>query len=287
MNDSALDQDLARRAVDGDLASLEELVLRHRSWIYNVALRMVWNPPDADDVTQEVLLKAVTKLASFDGRSSFRTWLHRITCNHVLNMKRRATEEGFVSFSEFASDLDSAPDRDLPDERAIPVDRALLIEEAKLACLTAMLLCLDRRQRLAYVLSDMLGTSSSTAAELLGTSQPNYRQILSRGRRALHQFMAGACGLVETQNRCRCAKKTAGAIDKGLIDPHHLRFTQPGAPRLADVDEGDLEALESRMDRLHRDQHREAHFVDPPDTSAAVIRFLEDPVVRETLRLDA
>ncbi len=286
MSDAAADKDLVRGAVGGDLAALEELVQRHRPWIYNVALRMVWNAQDADDVAQEVLLKAVTKLATFDDRSSFRTWLHRITCNHVLSMKKRSSEERFVSFSQFASDLDAAPDLDLPDERAVPVDRALLVEEAKLGCLTAMLLGLDRRQRLAYVLTDLLGTPSSTAADLLDATPENYRQILSRGRRALHRFMQGTCGLVETRNRCRCANRTAGFIEAGHVDPEKIRFARPEAPRLAEVNERDLEALESRMDRLHRDQQRQAHFTEPPDPRAALTRFLEDPVVRGTLRLD-
>ena len=170
MNDSPDDHELVTRAVGGELAALEELVLRHRPWIYNVALRMVWNAQDAEDVVQEVLLKAVTKLATFGGRSSFRTWLHRITCNHVINMKRRAAEARFVSFTQFAADLDAAPDLDLPDERALPVDLGLIVEEAKLGCLTAMLLGLDRRQRLAFVLSDLLGTPTTIASELMETS---------------------------------------------------------------------------------------------------------------------
>ena len=83
------DADLVRRARDGDRNALENLVRRYQRWIYNVALRMVWSPEEARDVTQEVLIKVVTKLATFRGRSSFRTWLYRITANHVLNMKRR------------------------------------------------------------------------------------------------------------------------------------------------------------------------------------------------------
>jgi len=82
------DGDLAARARSGNRAALEALVQRHQRWIYNIALRMLHHPQDAEDVTQEILLKAFTHLASFEGRSSFRTWLYRIVVNHVLNMKR-------------------------------------------------------------------------------------------------------------------------------------------------------------------------------------------------------
>ena len=166
------------------------------------------------------------------------------------------------------------------------MDSALLVEEAKLGCLTAMLLGLDRRQRLAYVLADLLGTPSSTAAALMEVSPANHRQILSRARRALHSFMEGTCGLVNTSNRCRCAKRTAGFIDAGHVDPEDLRFARPEAPRLAEADTASLEALESRLDHLHREQQRQARYLEPPEPGAALLRFLEDPVVRRTLHLD-
>ena len=82
------DQNLVLRARSGDRQALEDLVQRHQAWIYNIAVRMLHHPQDAEDVTQEILIKVLTRLSSFEGRSSFRTWLYRIVVNHVLNMKR-------------------------------------------------------------------------------------------------------------------------------------------------------------------------------------------------------
>ena len=70
--------ELVRRAKNGDRDALERLVLRHQAWIYNIAVRMVFQPQDAEEVTQEVLIKAVTRLSTFQGESKFRTWLYRI-----------------------------------------------------------------------------------------------------------------------------------------------------------------------------------------------------------------
>jgi DNA-directed RNA polymerase specialized sigma24 family protein len=67
--------ELVRRAKNGDRDALERLVLRHQAWIYNLAVRMVFQPQDAEEVTQEVLIKAVTRLSTFQGESKFRTWL--------------------------------------------------------------------------------------------------------------------------------------------------------------------------------------------------------------------
>ena len=83
---------LVDEARAGSRDALEKLILRHQAWVYNIAVRMVFQPQDAEDVTQEVLVKAITRLSTFQGNGQFRTWLYRITANHVLNMKRRGGE---------------------------------------------------------------------------------------------------------------------------------------------------------------------------------------------------
>ena len=82
------DADLVAAAQAGNRDALEQLVARHQSWIYNIVVRMIYDPHDAEDITQEILIKLVTKLSTFEGRSRFRTWLYRLVVNHVLNMKR-------------------------------------------------------------------------------------------------------------------------------------------------------------------------------------------------------
>src|SRR4029450_10124193 len=86
------DRVLVLRTKSGDRDALEELVGRHHARIYNIAVRMLYHPQDAEDATQEILVKALTALSSFEGRSAFRTWLYRIVINHVLNAKRGRLE---------------------------------------------------------------------------------------------------------------------------------------------------------------------------------------------------
>jgi len=80
---------LVTAALSGNQQALEELISRHQGWIHNIAVRMLWNPQDAQDTTQEILLKIVTYLSSFRRESAFRTRAYRIVCNHVLNCRRR------------------------------------------------------------------------------------------------------------------------------------------------------------------------------------------------------
>ena len=88
------DEELSvRMAQDGDRGNpLEWLVRRHSPWIYNIALRLLYHPDDAQDASQEILVKVITRLLMFEGRSSFRTWLYRIALNHLLTMKRLRRE---------------------------------------------------------------------------------------------------------------------------------------------------------------------------------------------------
>ena len=84
--DNSIDLRLIDEALKGSSKSLEQLIKRHQHYIYNVALKMVLSPFDAEDITQEVLIKVVTKLSQFEGKSDFRTWLYRITFNHFLKI---------------------------------------------------------------------------------------------------------------------------------------------------------------------------------------------------------
>ena len=218
------DSELVASAQRGNRSALEELIMRHQAWIYNITLRMVGSAQDAEDVTQEILIKVITKLSTFQKRSSFRTWLYRIVANHVMNMKKRPSEHLFSSFEHHGRLIDSAPDMNLPDPRSVPVDVNLLVEETKLRCMTGMLLCLDRTQRLVFILGAIFGVSCAVGSEITGISQENFRQKLSRARRQLSNFMNEKCGLLKKDNSCNCARKTRAAIMAGYVDPHSLQF---------------------------------------------------------------
>src|SRR5262245_24523001 len=191
---------LVSRAQAGDGDALHDLVRHHQAWIYNIALRMLAHPQDAEDATQEILVKALTRLSSFEGRSRFRTWLYRIAVNHVLNMKRGRRELPALTFACYAHGLDATPDLDPPDPHGAPADLRLLVDEARLTCTSGMLLCLDREQRLVYILGEIFGVTDVVGAELLEIRRENFRQRLARARREIYNFMHDKCGLVNRAN---------------------------------------------------------------------------------------
>jgi RNA polymerase sigma factor (sigma-70 family) len=279
------DGELVAHAQNGDRVALEKLVLRHQAWIYNIAVRMVFRPQDAEDVTQEVLVKIITRLSTFKGESRFRTWLYRIAANHVLNMKRRSAESGVTTFAEYGAAIDGTPDLDLPDPNSVPVALPLLVEEAKNGCTMGMLLCLDRKQRLIFTLGAILGASAGVGGEVLEMSADAFRQCLFRARRDLHSFMNGQCGLVNKDNPCRCPKKTRGFVEAGHVDPHHLLFVPQHFERVRDVASATVREIEDVVERQHTDIYRDHPFLQTADQVAWLRRLLESEGVRGALHL--
>ncbi len=279
------DQELVRLIKSGSRAALEELVGRHQSWIYNLALRMVHHPADAEDATQEILIKLLTRLSTFDGRSALRTWLYRVATNHLLNMKRGRAESRQLTFAQYGRNLDDTPDADLPDPRAVPVDVQLLIAEARIGCTSGMLLCLDREQRLVFILGSIFGVSDAVGAELLELSRDNFRQRLARARRDLRNFMQDKCGLVNTANPCRCAKKTQGFIKAGHVDPSNLRFARERMTHVRDVAALASDEI-TGLDQAYAEVYRDHPFQNSPDFVARLRELLNRPELRSTLELE-
>ncbi|MDX2200230.1 MAG: RNA polymerase sigma factor [Phycisphaerae bacterium] len=277
---------LVERVVGGDRAALEQLVLRHQAWIYNIAIRMVFRPQDAEEVTQEVLIKVITKLSTFKGESAFRTWLYRIAANHVLNMKRRWAETRSTTFADYGAAIDGTPDLDMPDPRAMPVELPVLVEETKNSCTMGMLLCLDRKQRLIFTLGAILGASDSVGADVLDMTADNFRQCLARARRDLHSFMNHQCGLVNKNNPCRCPKKTRGFIEAGHVDPQNLMFVPLRVQRVRDIAPETTREIEDVVERQHLDIFRDHPFLQPSDQIAWLRRILESGGLRAALHLN-
>jgi len=147
-----------------------------------------------------------------------------------------------------------------------------------------MLLCLDREQRLSYILGAILEVSDAVAAEVLEISPDNFRQRLSRARRDLRNFMNDKCGLVNPANPCRCAKKTRGFIQAGHVDPQNLLFV---GERLCEVREAAPKAYETikTLDDQCADVYRRHPFYKPPDLGQMLRRLVESPDLKRATNL--
>ena len=246
---------------------------------------MVVSPDDAADITQEALLHIVTRIAQFEGRSSFRTWAYRIVTNCFLDTKRRPIEKMVQGFGALGEELDRLGLEELHLDKELEPERAYIVEEAKVGCMLGMLLCLSREQRIVYILGEVFETPSELGADILDTTPANFRQRLARARAELHNFMNQKCGLVNKANPCRCPKKIRAFIREGIVDPKSLKFTGPHLTYLKGQMEDKSRRLEQLVDQAHGDLFRSHPFQQGPDMTEALYTILRDPETREVLNL--
>src|SRR5262245_57661119 len=215
-------EDLARLAVRGDRNALDELVRALQGDVYGLALRMLWNREDAEDATQEILVRTVTRLARFDFRSRLKTWVYRIAVNYILDVKKSPVERMHLTFERFAEDLNHG----LSSEGPTDAERSILTEEVKIGCTLGMLQCLDRPHRLAYVVGEILDLSGPEAAEALGISPDLFRKRLQHARTAIESFTRTYCGLSSDGAACACHRRVPAALRLGRVQPDAPDFAE-------------------------------------------------------------
>jgi RNA polymerase sigma factor (sigma-70 family) len=256
------DLDLVLASLEGNRQALEKLILRHQAWIYNIVFKMVMDHDDASDITQEILIKILTNLSSYDHQKGrFRTWVYRIAANHVLTMKKRKFEMRITDFDTYVSLIEK-----LPDHRAFShPDSEILAEELKTGCMMGMVLCLSRTARLVFLLGAVFNVSDSVGAEILEISRENFRKILSRSRHKVYSYMNGICGHVNKNNPCRCSYKVKNFLDLKMMDPGKLRFHRPEFQRVKDIINERFDDFNEAYYGPFLELFREQPFYDPPD----------------------
>lgn len=216
-------QKLVRLAAEGDKGALEQLLTGVQDLVFNLSLRMLGTIHDAEDASQEILIRVMTNLASFRGESAFTTWVFRIAVNHLKNYRKSMFAQHPLSFEYYGEDIVSGKEKDIPD-LTMGVDRNLLEQELKLSCTNVMLQCLDTDSRCIYILGTMFRVDSRLAAEILEISPEAYRQRLSRIKKKMAGFLDEYCGL-SGKGVCSCSKRISYAIATHRVNPEKPEFT--------------------------------------------------------------
>lgn len=234
-----LDPALLADAKAGRLAAVEGIVAAIQPGVFNLAVRMLGHREDAQDASQEILVKVVTHLGSFRGEAAFSTWVWRIARNHLATAATRARESPEVSLDEMEERLGRGLAFETGGPAALtPADKAEARELA-VRCTQGMLLRLDRGHRLAYLLDTFLGLPSEEAAAVLEIEPAAYRKRLSRARQELHRFAERNCGWANPAAPCRCERQLPA-----------VRAT--GSDGALPLQAGELAEAEARFDQLAR-----------------------------------
>lgn len=207
--------DTIAAAQNGDRQALEAVLSSVQDRIHNLARRILVNPEDAGEATQEILILVLTRLSTFRGDSAFSTWVYRVAVHYLLTAKKIRDRDLGLTFDQFAGDLETGLVADPPEAP----DDAVLYNELRVSCTMAMLLCLSMDLRLAYVLGDIFELDQNEASEILELTPAAYRKRLSRARGEVMAFTARHCGLVGSQAACRCPRRLPAAMAAGRIRP--------------------------------------------------------------------
>ena len=227
VNDADLDEltGVALAARDGDRAALEALCRAMLPAMYRLALRFCGTPADAEDAAQEVMIRLVTHLGSFEGRSRFTTWAYTVAVRQLMRAVRRPAEASVGGAEDFAAFLD-AHVADPAWDPAAQADYDELCADVRLSCTYGMLLCLSREHRVAYLLGDLLGFTDVDGGQACGIGRAAFRQRLARARSVMRDLMGRRCGLVRASNPCRCDRLVRASIDAGVLDPADPRWAR-------------------------------------------------------------
>ena len=216
-------QTMAEKATAGDREALEVLVAGVQDMVFNLSLRMLGTFADAEDATQDILLKMITHLSTFRGESAFTTWVFRIAVNHLKNYKKHMFAHAGLSFAYYGEDIENGKIQDVPDVTQ-NVEKDILAEELKMSCTNVMLQCLDTESRCIFILGTMFQVDSRIAGEIWKIPPEAYRQRLSRVRRKMADFLGQYCGEYGS-GRCRCKDRVNYAIQNHRINPLQLCYT--------------------------------------------------------------
>ena len=190
------EEELVRRAQAGDLDAFEALTTRYEQRIFSLAMRMLRQEQDAEDVTQQTFLSALENLDGFRGEASFATWLFRIATHAALKIIRKRKGLKTISLEEAAEGTDCGDSIPHPEFIAdwLQSPEQLVQKNEIQRLLDEALAGLDEKHRLVFLLRDVEGFSVKETAGALGLSEANVKVRLLRARLQLREHLTKTLG---------------------------------------------------------------------------------------------
>ena len=182
------DDVLVLKAQQGDVHAFDELVERYHSKIYGLTYNMTSNREDAEDLTQEIFVKAFQALPRFKGKSSFYTWLYRIAVNKTINYRKKRNRKRAMSLDQFDNEIKLDDVYHDLTSKGSPLRHLSLTELQKK--LNEALQNLSEKHRTVVVMHDMQGIPHEEIARMVGASVGTIRSRLFYARRQLQAELA-------------------------------------------------------------------------------------------------
>lgn len=204
-------------ARQGSRAALEAVMNAAKGPVFNLAMRMLAHREDAEDATQEILIKIITHLGDVRDIDLTGAWAFRVATRHLAQTARLGRIEKMrLAFDGFAEDLNLGQGES-SHFGLTEIEHQLALKEVKVGCTLAMLVCLSRPLRLAYILGDIFEMTDTEASDVLEIPAGTYRQRVRRARSSISDFMQSNCSIHSAAAPCRCENRIAPALQMGRI----------------------------------------------------------------------
>jgi hypothetical protein len=138
---------------------------------------------------------------------------------------------------------------------------------------------------MVYILGEIFEIDSKTGSVLLEMSSDNFRQLLSRARKDLYHFMNDKCGLINTQNPCRCPKKTKGFIQAGWVNENNLQFNNHFLRRVSDLAIQKSNQCDNVLEERYGALYKDHPFYDRDNSTELLQKLTEDPELKDIFNL--
>ncbi|MEN8927450.1 MAG: RNA polymerase sigma factor [Flavobacteriales bacterium] len=283
-NTEVSDKELIKKTLNGDKQSLNKLIEHHQPYIYNIAWKMAGNPEDAADLSQEALIKIISNLGNFNFDSSFKTWAYRIVRNHFLNDQKSAVKTPTNNYKEYGEALDSIPNIDLTEDEK--EEKKEVIKETRLTCMSGMLLCLNKEQRMIFIIGELFRANHTIGSEIMEMSKANFRMKLSKARKDLTNFMNNKCGLIDKSNPCRCHKKVTVNLEVGIINAKNLLYNRKEYSTFREQLEQDADYLTDESELKYLELHHDHSFKTEFEKKNFITQILDDQNWKNRLNLN-
>ncbi len=184
MNDNELL--LIKRSIKGDVDAFEELIKDYKKVAYNIALRVLRNKEDAEDVSQEALVKVYKNIESFNMQSTFKVWLYRIVMNTCLDLKRKKKIVTYSIDKPLEND-ESEITQEIPDNSSNP--DVIIQNKLESKMLYECIGMLEDDFRTVIVLRDLQNLSYKDIASVLSCNEGTIKSRLNRARKKLRDIV--------------------------------------------------------------------------------------------------
>lgn len=181
------EQKLIKKCMNGNLDAFDELIEKHEKTAYNLALKMLKNPEDAMDVSQEAFIKVFRSIKTFNFESAFSTWLYRIVTNTCLDFLRKRSTNVYSIDNPIQTD-DGEIERDIPDDSDTPEE--LLEKKLIKELVNNSIEKLDENHKVVIILRDIQGFSYEEISKILDCSIGTVKSRISRARNNLKEIVS-------------------------------------------------------------------------------------------------